>query len=196
MNKKRNGNRIPVLMIIGILLLLAAVGTYGYKFVTGMMAAGEADKVIEKMAQIVPQYEDGDAEATGQGEDPLPVVEISGCDFVGYLELPPSEGSSDVRKIPVASAEHDGSKFAFRESGSPVKGKFKIGGRDQKSALGALDEIKPGDKITFVDMNGIRYPYMVSGMGSVKKWDGVDHDLILYTGISRNVMFAVFGEAE
>ena len=187
--RRRKGTKI--LLTLGIILVLAAGGFYGYKVVYGMMAAGQAEKVMDRMTELVPQYEDGDAAATGRGEDPLPMVEIDGTSFVGYIEIP-----EQSIKVPVASADSDGSKFAFQDSGSPVKGRFKIGGRDQKGAFSTIDEIKPGERITFVDVNGIRYDYQVTGMGSVKEWEGVDHDLILYRGISRNIQFAVFAEME
>ena len=187
--RRRRGTKI--LLSLGIILLAAAAGVVAYQIGSGYMAQHRSDEVMEALMRAVPQYEDGDAEATGRGEDPLPAIEIDGVSFVGYVELPVQD-----LKIPVAGSDYQGSKFAFQGHGSPVKGKFRIGGKDSKGLFGTIDEIKPGERITFVDVNGIRYAYKVTGLGSVREWADVDDDLVLYRGISRNIQFAVFAEME
>ncbi len=180
-----------MLMVLGIILILAALGLVAYQVISGHMAQSRSDKVMDVLSNVVPQYEDGDAEATGRGEDPLPMVEVDGVSFVGYLVIPEQD-----LKIPVAGQDYEGSGFVFQDSGSPVKGRFVIGGKALKGLFGSIDQIKPGETVTFVDTNGVRYNYTVTGMMSTKKLEGIDHDLILHTGISRGKSLAVFGTME
>lgn len=179
------------MMSLGVILLAAACGLAGFRVLTGFLAQERSADVMETLRSIVPQYDNDAAEATGRGEDPLPMVEIDGTSFVGYIEAP----DHDI-EVPVAGTDHEGTKFAFQESGSPVRGRFVVAGRDVKGALASIDELKPGERVTFVDVNGVRYTYKITGMGSVKEIEDIDHDLVIHRGVSRNISFAVFGTME
>lgn len=183
------GKLTTTLLVLGIILIVAAGGLFASRVITGRMAESGAQKVMDRMEEMIPQYEAGDAAATGRGLDPLPVIEIDGTGFVGYLEIPSLD-----QKLPVATEEYEGKRFAFVESGSPVRGNFRIGGMDVHGVFGDLDRIKPSESIVFVDVDGIRYEYNVTGLGSIRVRDKQDHDLILCRGVSKNILFAVFGK--
>ena len=177
-----------VMMLLGIILLAAAAGLYGFRMISEHNNAELSEKVMSQMQEMIPQYDEDDPAATGLGEDPLPAIEIEGISLVGYLEI-----ASTDQKIPVADSSYDGAWPVFHKSGSPVRGKFVIGGSEKKGGLGSLGDIEPGDTVRFTDVNGVRYTYRITGLGSVRQINGLDHDLILYCGISRNTFLAAYG---
>jgi len=188
MSKIRKRRTVSILLITGIALLVAAAAVYCLYIWNGYKAGDHAEKVMKKMQEMIPQFDENDEAATGLGEDPLPMISIDGVSFVGYLDIP-----SQNLKLPVVGAESNGKEFAFLDSGSPVKGHFWIGGRDVDGIFGSLSKIKPGETIRFIDVNGVRYSYLVTGMGSIKSRAEAKHDLVLYRGLSRNISMAVFG---
>ena len=194
MSSTRKAKTSYVILALGIILIAAAVGLYGVRTVSSHIAASHARDVMTEMSRLIPQYADDDPKASGEMGTPLPQIEIDGTSFIGYLEFKQQEA-----KIPVAADDYDGKEFASRAGGWPSSGPFMISGRDNDGAMGILDEIKPGDDITFVDVNGTRRTYTVTNLGSVKASDDADdikEDMVLYTGISRNVMFALFAEEQ
>lgn len=179
-----------VILVLGIMLVASAIGIFGYRMLAEHNAASLSDKIVKSMTDIIPQYDADDPRATGTGQDPLPMIEVEGVSMVGYLEMP-----SLGKKIPVADAYYDGDHLAFLDSGSPVKGHFVIGGSETDGGFACLKDLKPGDKVTFVDANGVRYDYKVSGMGSVKEITDLDHDLVMYCGISDETFLAVYADS-
>ncbi len=175
------------LLILGIVLILAAGGFLLHDYLKTRAGASRAEDVVRTMQQLVPQYDEDDPAATGRGEDPLPVLEVDGTGFVGTLKIP-----SLSMEIPVAAEEPQKADFAFRRSGSPVKGRFCVEGRDRKGSLASLKDLSPGASITFVDVNGVRYRYLVTGAGSVSTLRGLDHDLILCFPLGSDRWYAAF----
>lgn len=179
-----------VMLALGILLIAGAIGIVGYRMMSAHKAADLSNEIIKGMTDIIPQYDADDPRATGMGQDPLPMIEVEGVSLVGYLELP-----SLNEKLPVADEYYDGDHLAFHDSGSPVKGHFVIGGSETDGGFACLKDLKPGDKVTFVDANGVRYDYKITGLGSVKKLKGLDHDLVMYCGISDETFLAAYASA-
>ncbi len=177
-----------VMLLLGIILLAAAAGLYGFRMITAHDDAELAEKVMSRMQEMIPEYDEDDPAATGLGEDPLPAIEVEGVSLVGYLEI-----ASLDQKIPVADSSYDEEWPAFHKSGSPVRGKFVIGGSEKKGGLVSLSDMEPGDTVRFTDVNGVRYTYRITGLGTVRDPEGPDHDLILYCGISRNTFLAAYG---
>ena len=48
-------------MVLGIILILAALGLVAYQVISGHMAQSRSDKVMDVLSNVVPQYEHGDA---------------------------------------------------------------------------------------------------------------------------------------
>jgi LPXTG-site transpeptidase (sortase) family protein len=94
-------------------------------------------------------------------------------DIVGCLEIP----SIDLRApVTVKGAQQEG--FATWLGGSPVKGRFSIiGGRDD--VFRKLAKAKPGDRVMFTDIDGVRYVYEVTTQYHLKEWDKGDNDLMI-----------------
>jgi hypothetical protein len=176
-----------VILALGILLMAGALGLVGYRILSDHNAVSLSGEIVSEMQEMIPQYKADDPRATGMGRDPLPMIEIEGVSLVGYLEF-----SSPDTKIPVADYEYDGHTLSFAESGSPVKGKFVIGGSETEGGFDCLKDVKPGSDVTFVDVNGVRYSYRITGAGSVRKLDDLDHDLVMYCGISDETFLAVY----
>ena len=167
------------IIILAVILLVTAVLAYeGYGYLQGRTdSEARAAEVMEKMQQMVPglqKSDDKDApESSGTGRDPLVAMSIDGTDYVGCLSIP----SLDVM-IPVTSGETDDPYFAGYIGGSALKGKLRLKGQWSGAFMG-LSDLKPGNKVYFIDMDGVKYVYKVTTQYHLKSWDEGDNDLLL-----------------
>ena len=133
----------------------------------------EAEVAIEQMEQIVPGFGQENMYSSGVGRDPLPVLEIQGTDLVGAIEIP----SLNLR-APVTNKGVKKKYFARWAGGSPVKGRFRIMG-GSGDVFSRLSKGKPGERVIFTDMDGVRYEYTITTQFHLKDWAKADNDLML-----------------
>lgn len=169
----RHRRKISPIRLAIILLILAAIAFAGYRFLMIRQADRDAEEVLNAMNDLIPGLGVDSGISTGAGRDPLLTLSINNVDIVGCLEIP----SLDLM-VPVTVKDEGGDGFASVVSGSPVKGKFMLEG-DHETTFIKLSKAQPGAKVTFTDIDGVRYNYSVITQFHLKNWDEADNDLMV-----------------
>jgi len=168
--RRRN---LPLIRMILVLLVVAAAAYGGYRFLQIQKADRNADAVLETMKDLIPGLGVDTGVSTGRGRDPLATMSIKNVDIVGCLEIP----SLDLM-VPVTVKDGGGDGFASVVSGSPVKGQFMLEG-DHDTTFVKLSKAQPGAKVSFTDIDGVRYNYTVTTQYHLKNWDEGENDLMV-----------------
>ena len=137
------------------------------------------------LQNIIPGLGSDTGVSTGLGRDPLAAVSIDGTDIVGVLEIP----SLNI-DAPVTAKDYSEEYFATWLDGSPASGHFEILG-NQADLFRNLPKLKPGDRVSFTDVDGVRYNYTVATQYHLKKWDDGDNDLLLCYTTDDDTYFVV-----
>lgn len=173
-----------VCMVLGVVLLLAAGGLYGYNRYEDAHAGAEAQTVVADLQQKVSETADTGAEADSDPLDPeLPVVEIDGNEYVGEISIP-----AIGIDLPVMSEwSYPRLKIApCRQFGSSRTDDLVIAAHNYESHFGKLSSLSEGDSVIFTDMDGIENQYVVSKIEvldphSVEEVEHSGYALVLYT---------------
>lgn len=164
-------------MIIGALLILSSLSLLVYNNFEDYQAGKNADSTMVLMKQKI-------IESKGViSTDSMPVVEIDGYEYIGYLNIP----TLNVELPVMYEWDYDKLKKApCRQTGSILTDDLVIAGHSYKRHFGSLAKLVPGDQIIFKNMNGEEYIYHVTLCETLKanqseemlhsKWD-----LTLYT---------------
>ena len=172
-----------VIVLIVIITVIAAI--FWSRAVKIEKAGDEADRVLESMYELVPGLSDDSYADSGEGKDPLPAVTINGIDIIGCLKVP----SLDLI-VPVTAKSEARTGFAAYLDGSAVKGKLRLTG-ERDDVFRKIQRLRPGDKASFTDMDGVRYTYSVLTQFHLKNWDEADYDLMLCYESDDKTMFVV-----
>jgi len=181
---KKGSSKIIRLVIAAVVICVA--GYIGYTIYSGTRGDREAKNVIKSLERIIPGLGQESDMATGLGRDPLASVSIDDIDIVGVLEIP----SLDIMAPVTSKAQDEVEYFTKWLDGSPVKGNFKVlGGRND--VFRKLAKLKPGDRVAFTDVDGVRYMYEVMTQYHLKKWDKGDNELLLCYESDNDTYFVV-----
>ncbi len=176
-------------IVIGCVLLLAALGLYGYNRYEDAQAGAEAQVVVQDLEQKLEQTV-SKAESTETSSDSeemlspeLPVVMLDGYDYIGVISIP----AIDI-KLPVMSNwSYPKLKISpCREFGSSRTDDLVIAAHNYESHFGKLGSVSVGDNVIFTDMDGVENHYIVQKTDILQPTDvdAVEHsgyDLVLYT---------------
>lgn len=176
-------------IVIGGVLLLAALGLYGYNRYEDAQAGAEAQVVVQDLEQKLEQTV-SKAESTETSSDSeemlspeLPVVMLDGYDYIGVISIP----AIDI-KLPVMSDwSYPKLKISpCREFGSSRADDLVIAAHNYESHFGKLGSVSVGDNVIFTDMDGVENHYIVQKTDILQPTDvdAVEHsgyDLVLYT---------------
>ena len=176
-------------IVIGGVLLLAALGLYGYNRYEDAQAGAEAQVVVQDLEQKLEQTV-SKAESTETSSDSeemlspeLPVVMLDGYDYIGVISIP----AIDI-KLPVMSNwSYPKLKISpCREFGSSRTDDLVIAAHNYESHFGKLGSVSVGDNVIFTDMDGVENHYIVQKTDILQPTDvdAVEHsgyDLVLYT---------------
>ena len=184
-NKKRVNS---IVMILGLLLIAAALGITGYNIWQQHTAGEASDEVLDDVNEAI----DEKWQRTPIGETPayilnpemeMPIETIDGVDYVGKIEIPALE-----LELPVINDwSYPHLRIApCRYSGSAYMNDLVIIAHNYVTHFGRLKNLGPGDQITFTDMDGNEFKYQVIDMEilepkMVVDMDPSDWDLTLYT---------------
>ena len=188
-------------IVIGGVLLLAALGLYGYNRYEDAQAGAEAQVVVQdleqKLEQTVSKAESTETSADSEEmlSPELPVVMLDGYDYIGVISIP----AIDI-KLPVMSNwSYPKLKISpCREFGSSRTDDLVIAAHNYESHFGKLGSVSVGDNVIFTDMDGVENHYIVQKTDILQPTDvdAVEHsgyDLVLYTctygGKTRITMF-------
>ncbi|MDD7308929.1 MAG: sortase [Eubacteriales bacterium] len=113
----------------------------------------------------------------------MPTVELDGQRYLGVLEIPALELSLPV----MADWDYDRLRRApCRQFGSLAESNLVIAGHNYKNHFARLRSLKPGDAVTFIDMNGVTHAFSVAAVEilapeSVEDVQNSGYPLTLYT---------------
>ena len=174
-----------ICVVLGVVLLLAAGGLFGYNRYEDAHAGAEAQTVVADLQQKVTETTASTASEADSGPlDPeLPVVEIDGNEYVGEISIP-----AIGIDLPVMSEwSYPRLKIApCRQFGSSRTDDLVIAAHNYESHFGKLSSLSEGDSVIFTDMDGIVNHYVVNKIEvldphSVEEVEHSGYALVLYT---------------
>lgn len=150
------------LVAVGAALILAALLLLASNWRTSARAGQVSAQVVEHlaaMAETLPAGSDT-PQSTEEMLDPeMPVVEVDGREYVGYLEVPQLE----LRLPVLAQWSSQGLQIApCREFGSSRTDDLIIAAHNYPTHFGRLKTLEIGAEVVFTDMDGIRNTYHVA----------------------------------
>ena len=183
-----------VFVVVGAVLILSALSLFFYNQNEDAQAGQEAENLLSQVQAVIPEI--GTEPSTVPDEttpsetvpeetiDPeMPVVEIDGYGYVGYLSIPDLE-----LELPVMSEwDYDRLRVApCRQFGSSRTDDLVIAAHNYKNHFGRLSQLESGDAIAFTDMDGIENKYEVILIDTlapdeVEAVQNSGYDLVLYT---------------
>lgn len=181
-----------ICIIVGILLILAAAVLLLYNRTEASNAAKASEAVLPELIGLLPE------ETPAQGIQPsydmpdaaddalraeMPIVEIDGYGYIGYLVIP-----SLALELPVM-AEWDYSrlkKAPCRYYGSVYTDDLVIVGHNYARHFGGLSGLDIGDTVRFITMDGAVHTYRVGDIETLRplateEMIASEWDLSLYT---------------
>ena len=192
-----------ILMSLGGLLILGALGLTLYNRWDESRAASSAADVVLQVQEHIPEPEKPELPTvTVQTPDwvlnpfmEMPVKTVDGLEYVAILDIPGLEIS-----LPVLSEwSYPGLKKApCRYTGSAYEENLTLVAHNYQSHFGGLPSLNPGDPITVTDMDGNVFSYTVAELNTiqptaVEEVTGSNYPLVLctctYGGKSRFVVY-------
>lgn len=188
-----------VLLLLGTLCLLAALGLTVWNLWTADRAQTAAASAVQQLEPLIsaPAQEpapapDAPASEPSETEIPdyllnpgmaMPVVVVDGVAYIGVLEIPALELT-----LPVTGEwSYDRLKIALcRYAGSAYLDNLVIMGHNYPAFFKNLGDLRPGDEIRFTDADGNVFSYTVDDLeqlraAQVEEMITGDWDLTLFT---------------
>ena len=184
------------MLAVGAVLILAALLLLLYNRYEDTKAGQEAESLLANVEAVIDAQatrEPTPAETEIHGTTPtpsatpldpeMPVVELDGYEYVGYVEIPALE-----LKLPVMSEwDYNRLKIApCRQFGSSRTDDLVIAAHNYQNHFGRLKDLQEGNTVIFTDMEGIINTYSVEKIetlnpGDVDAVQNSGYDLVLYT---------------
>ena len=156
-----------ICVLLGVVLLLAALGLYGYNRWEDAQAGAEAQTVVQDLQEKVVEQTQSAASApaidTSSLDPELPVVELDGYEYVGTVSIPaigidlPVMCEWSYPKLKISPC---------RQFGSSRTDDLVIAAHNYESHFGKIGTLALGDEVRFTDMDGIENHYTVSALKS------------------------------
>lgn len=171
----RRSRTTRVLLITGATLVAVALVLVFYSQWSVKSAAASVESTGARLTELMPTEHEGSATSAtvtdGDGLDGHPAmaaVELDGASYIGMLGIP----SLDLSLPVISNWDTKLLKTApCRYGGSVYDGSLIIAGEDYPSHFGNLIELQPGDAVTFTDVDGAVFTYVVSDTESPSKMD-------------------------
>lgn len=198
-----------IFVTMGAVLMLSALLLFLYNGYEERRAGEEAELLLDDIQSAIAEETEPTTGPTEieivltESTEPtetlpaeMPVVEIDGYEYIGYLFIPDLE-----LELPVMSEwDYNRLKVApCRHFGSSRTDDLVIAAHNYKTHFGSLSSLEVGAEIIFTDMDGIENRYTLMKAPETLAPDAVDavqnsgYDLVLYTctpgGATRVVAF-------
>ena len=178
-----------LLMALGLLLLVGAFALTGYNMWDEERADTLALETVRTLRSQTPDLEVLDPEGELipnyilDEEREMPIIQIDGHDYVGYLDIPALELSLPVMeswsypKLKIAPCRYEGSVY---------HNDMVIAAHNYTTHFGGLRNLIIGDEVRFTDGDGNVFTYKVSSLEQlqptqVEEMCESDWDLTLFT---------------
>ena len=181
--KKKKYSKIGLsLMLGGIMLVFGALLLVEYNIWQDFHARDMRDSIVE---QIEDKRKTDDTDNDNQVAFPMemPTIEINGYLYVGTLAVPSLE-----LDLPVLD-RWDDSRLKIspcRYKGSVYQDDMIIAAHNYRSHFGRLKDLKIGDEVSFTDVDGNEFHYVISEMQlldktAIEEMESGGWDLTLFT---------------
>ena len=178
------------IVAVGAVLILSALLLFLYNRYEDAHAGQEAESLLGNVQTIIDERETSVPTTIPEETTPpetlapeLPIAEIEGYGYVGYISIPKLE-----LELPVMSEwDYNRLKLApCRQFGSSRTDDLVIAAHNYESHFGHLKDLSVGEPVTFTDMEGIVNTYCVEKIETLNpnEVDAVQnsgYDLVLYT---------------
>ncbi len=174
------------LIALGLALIFSAAALLLYNNYENKKAQEQSDALMMSITDAIGQNM---SDETDPFDTEMKVVEIDGYGYIGYLSIPDLN-----RNLPVMSDwDYGRLKIApCRYYGSTKTDNLVVAAHNYRSHFGYLGRLRPGNTVTFTDMEGEKKTYTVTAIENLKPSDSdkvkdTGDDLILYTCTYRGV---------
>lgn len=193
-------NKGKGLILLGLLLIAAALFLAAYNLYDGARAERSARQAASRLAALTPTEAPStpaalpaeEAAAPEEIELPdyvlnpqmeMPVAEMDGIGYIGTLRIPALELELPV----IGEWSYPNLKIApCRYVGSAYLNTLVIAAHNYQSHFGTLKNLSEGDAVTFTDMDGNLFCYEVAALETlpptaIAEMTASDYDLTLFT---------------
>lgn len=178
------------MLAVGAVLILSALLLFFHNRQEDVQAGQEAERLLANVEAVIDAQAARESTPAGTeipGTTPLdpemPVVELDGYEYVGYMEIPALE-----LKLPVMSEwDYNRLKIApCRQFGSSRTDDLVIAAHNYQNHFGRLKDLQTGNAVIFTDMEGVINTYSIEKIETLNpsEVDAVQnsgYDLVLYT---------------
>lgn len=156
---------------LGAAMLLGAAALFAGNELENARAAQSVEKTLQQVSDEIQLRQEQPAptetipEATEPTEPTMTVVEIDGYGYIGYISIPRLK-----LELPVMS-EWDDARLKIapcRYSGTTMEENLVVMAHNYRKHFGPIRRLKPGDEVSFVDMDGVTTAYQVAATATVK----------------------------
>lgn len=169
-NMSKKKRTLVIAMVIILVIVLAYVGLGSYRI---QRSEAKARAVVEAMTEVIPDLSEGGRPSEGLSAPELKTMEVSGYSVVGCLYIPKLELAA-----PVAESEVKEMAFTYVYGETSSGEGIRICGTN-KGIYGRITELKEGDPVYFIDLEGLRYEYIVSNKSDPENEENEANDLTL-----------------
>ena len=155
-----------LLIIMGLLLMAAAMGLYLHNLQEAEAAEMRAQEVMEQMKPSHLPVTELDVTPTPRlPKDTMPMAEIDGNGYIGYVAIPrleielPVMSDWSYEKLRVAPCRHAGATYSED---------LVIAAHNYDKHFGGLKDLQTGDAVSFTDMDGDVFEYRVALVETVE----------------------------
>lgn len=161
----RNGFTIQkICIIVGVCLIIAAAVTLALWRWNIHNSEKQVQYYVNTLRSLIPEPQAAVPEE--RRNNTMSVLSVDGIDFVGLLELPRYESV-----LPVCADWGKTSRYPCRFTGSIYDGTMQLGATTQKGQYDFSRELSVGDTIHYTDVEGNRYTFTITSLGSEKHAD-------------------------
>ena len=172
------------MLAVGAVLILSALLLFFHNRQEDVQAGQEAERLLANVEAVIDAQATREPTSAATPLDPvMPVVELDGYEYVGYMEIPALE-----LKLPVMSEwDYNRLKIApCRQFGSSRTDDLVIAAHNYQNHFGRLKDLQTGNAVIFTDMEGVINTYSIEKIETLNpsEVDAVQnsgYDLVLYT---------------
>lgn len=170
-------------IVLGALLIIAAIGLTGYNVWENYRAQYESDLILQNVYDEIVTDRKGPADYLIDPTMDMPTVEIDGHLYIGFVSIPKLE-----LMLPVMDSwSYPQLKISpCRYAGSAYLNNLIIAAHNYRSHFGRLRSLGIGDTITFTDAANNQFYYTVAELETLKRtaveeMESGEWDLTLFT---------------
>lgn len=181
-------------MVIGSVLVLSALGLFLYNAQEQKQGGDAVDVLMPQLVEAIHDRQDDQIQEPATEDDPqiivtqpreekLPVVEIDGYGYIGFVSIP----ALGVELPVMADWSYPQLKISpCRFTGELYSDDLVIMAHNYDRHFGSLKDLRVGDTVTFTDMDGVSTLYAVAALDLLEPTDveeltAGDFDLTLFT---------------